>query len=181
VVGCSGVKNTSIDYAHGFDFGTIETFHYVDSPESNIQDNPLMADRVVNLIKKELGEAGLQEVEENPDLFVTYHFASEERRSFNTTSTGYGGYGGYWDDWGGWGPYDAFGGPMMTSSTTREYVYEEGTLVIDAYDPVEKKLVWRGMGTVNIKDKPDKQVQQVEQILASIGDKWDKIVAGQGT
>ena len=65
--------------------------------------------------------------------------------------------------------------------TTREYVYEQGTLVIDAYDATEKKLVWRGMGTVTVKDQPQKQVEQVEKILATLGDKWDKIVAGMGT
>ena len=69
---------------------------------------------------------------------------------------------------------------MMGSSVTREYSYEEGTLVVDAYDSKEKKLVWRGMGTVTVKDKPEKQVKQVENILEKLGEKWDKILAGNG-
>jgi len=69
---------------------------------------------------------------------------------------------------------------MMGSSTTREYSYEEGTLVIDAYDSKEKKMVWRGSGTVTVKDKPEKQVKQVENILKKLGKKWDKILAGKG-
>ena len=69
---------------------------------------------------------------------------------------------------------------MMGSSVTREYSYEVGTLIIDAYDSKEKKLVWRGWGTVTVKDKPDKQVKQIEKILKKLGSKWDKILAGKG-
>jgi len=140
----------------------------------------MMGDRVVSMIRQEMREGGLQEVQENPDLYVTYHFTSEERKQLSTTSMGMGGYGGYWGDWGGYGGYDAFGGPMMGSSVTREYSYEEGTLVVDAYDSKEKKLVWRGMGTVTVKEKPEKQVKQVENILKKLGKKWDKILAGKG-
>ncbi|MBW2510023.1 MAG: DUF4136 domain-containing protein, partial [Deltaproteobacteria bacterium] len=125
-------QKVNIDYAHDFDFNSINTFQYVDTEESNIKNNNLMADRVVGMIKKELREGGLQEVQENPDLYVTYHFMSQERKQLSTTGMGMGGYGGYWDGWGGWG--DPFGGSMMGTSTTREYSYEEGTLVIDAYD-----------------------------------------------
>jgi hypothetical protein len=171
-------QKVTIDYAHGFDWDGVETFQYVDTPDSNVQDNQMMADRVASMIRKEMREGGLREVEENPDLYITYHFTSEERKSYNTTSMGYGGYGGYWDGWGGWG--DPFGGPMMGTSTTREYSYEEGTLVIDAYDSKEKKMVWRGSGTVTVKDKPEKQIKQVDNILKKLGKKWDKILAGKG-
>jgi hypothetical protein len=170
-------QKVTIDYARDFDFESAQTFQYVDTDESNIQDNMIMADRVVSMIKKELREGGLREVEENPDLYVTYHFTSQERKSYSTTSMGYG---GYWDGWGGWDGYDAFGGPMMGSSTTQEYSYEEGTLIVDAYDSQEKKMVWRGSGTVTVKDKPEKQVKQVEKILAKLGSRWDKILAGKG-
>jgi opacity protein-like surface antigen len=173
-------QKVTIDYSRGFDWNGVETFQYVETPESNIKDNQIMADRVASMIRQEMREGGLREVEENPDLYITYHFTSEERKQLSTTSMGMGGYGGYWDDWGGYGGYDAFGGPMMGSSTTREYSYEEGTLVIDAYDSKEKKMVWRGSGTVTVKDKPEKQVKQVENILKKLGKKWDKILAGKG-
>ena len=173
-------QKVTIDYSRGFDWDAVETFQYVDTEESNIKDNQIMADRVASMIRQEMREGGLREVEENPDLYITYHFTSEERKQLSTTSMGMGGYGGYWDDWGGYGGYDAFGGPMMGSSVTREYSYEEGTLVVDAYDSKEKKLVWRGMGTVTVKDKPEKQVKQVENILEKLGEKWDEILAGKG-
>ncbi len=171
----ASAQKVNIDYAHGFDFSNANTFQYVDTEESNIKGNAMMADRVVSMIKQELTKGGMTEVQSNPDLYVTYHFTSQERRQLNTTHMGMGGYGGYWDDWGGWG-----GGPMMGTSTTREYTYEEGTLVIDAYDSKEKKMVWRGSGTVTIKGKPEKQIKQVDNILKKLGSRWDKILAGKG-
>ncbi len=170
-------QKVTIDYAHDYDFESIKTFHYVETKDSNIK-NQIMADRVTNMLKKELREGGATEVQSDADIFVTYHFTSEENTSYNTTSTGYGGYGGYGGGWGGYGGYGGMGG--MGSSTTYATTYTEGTLIIDLYDPETKKLVWRGTGTVTVKDKPEKQVKQVDKILKKIGAKWDKVTDGKG-
>jgi len=68
----------------------------------------------------------------------------------------------------------------MTTSTTSVNTYTDGTLVLDGYDAAEKKMVWRGTGTVTIKAKPEKQTQQIDKILAKMGNKWDKILKNQG-
>ena len=164
-------QKVTIDYAHDFDFGGIKTFQYADTKESDVKGNDIMAQRVVDMIKKELREGGLAEVQENPDIYVTYHFTTQDRTSYSTSNFGYGGYGG---GWGGWG----YGG--MGTSTTTAHNYTDGTLIIDAYDAKEKKMIWRGTGTVTVKAKPDKQIKQVENILTKIGKKWDKILHGQG-
>ena len=163
-------QKVNIDYAHEFDFDSVKTFQYVDTAESNVKGNQMMADRVTNMIKKELREGGLTEVQENPDIFVTYHFTTEDRTSYTTTNFGYGGYGGGWYGWGG----------GMGTSSTQQHNYTDGTLIIDAYDSTDKKMVWRGTGTVTVKAKPDKQIKQVENILEKIGKRWDKILHGQG-
>lgn len=162
-------QKITIDYAHDFDFESVKTFTYVDTVESNAS-NQIMADRVRDMILKELREGGLQQVESGGDLYVTYHYTSAENTQYNTTSFGYGGYGGGWYGWGG----------SMGSSTTTATTYTVGTLIIDAYEPVDKKMVWRGTGTVNVKRKPEKQIKQVENILTKIGKRWEKILAGQG-
>jgi hypothetical protein len=162
-------QKVTIDYAHDFDFDSLETFQYVETAETSA-GNQMMADRVTSMIVKELEEGGLQQVDSDPDLYVTYHYTSKENTTFNTTNFGYGGtWGGYY----GWG-----GG--MGSSTTTASTYEVGTLIIDAYDAAEKKMIWRGTGTVTVKSKPEKQIKQVDNILSKLGNKWDKIHAGQG-
>jgi hypothetical protein len=162
-----------IDYAHEYDFSQVKSFQYVEDPENKSND-PLMADRIVSLIKERLRDGGLEEVQENPDLFVTYHVTSRENQVLNTTHMGYGGYGGGWYGWGG-----GYGASIGSSSTTVS-TYIEGTLIIDAYEPVEKKLVWRGSGTVTVKAKPEKRARQVEKILDKLGHRWQKILRNQG-
>ena len=164
-------QKVTIDYAHDYDFDSIETFQYVNTEESNVQGNDIMENRVMSMIKKELREGGLREVAEDPDIYVTYHFTTQERTSYSTTNFGYGGYHGGWYGW---------GAPGMGTSTTQQYNYTDGTLIIDAYDGGEKKMIWRASGTVTVKAKPEKQVQQVQNILTKIGKKWEKILAGMG-
>lgn len=179
-VSCSSVKNATVDYAHDFDFADVKTFSYLDTPDSN-PPNQLLADRIEDLIKRELIDGGLTEVDTDPDIVVTYHVTAEDRTSYNTTSVGYGGYGGWGPGWGGYGRYGyGYPGMGMTTSTTYETTYTDGTLIIDAFDPETKKLVWRGTGTVTVKDDPQARSGQVEKILDAIGSKWEKILAGQG-
>ncbi len=166
-------QKVTIDYAHDFDFAAVKTFEYVETKDSNAQ-NQLMDERIKTAIVRELTEGGLRRVESDPDIFVTYHVTTEEQTSYTTTNMGYGGYGGYYGGWGG------YGGMGMGSTQTTAHNYTNGTLLIDAYEPDDKKMIWRGTGTVTVKSKPEKQTEQVNKILAKIGNKWDKILAGKG-
>ena len=170
-------QKVTIDYDHDFDFSGPETFQYVNTEESNA-DNPMMADRIESMIKAKMKAGGATEVTENPDLFITYHITTEQETSYTTTSFGYGGYGGGWGGYGRYG-YGGYGGSMGTSSTTARN-YTVGTLIIDAYEGNEKKMVWRATGQVTVKDKPENQIKQVEKIFNKIGKKWGKIMAGKG-
>jgi len=165
-------QKVTIDYAHDFDFEAVKTFQYVETKDSN-SASQLTDDRIKNAIIRELTEGGLKQVESDPDLFVTYHLTTQENTVYNTTSSGYGGYGGYGRGWGGWGG-------SMGSSTTTASTYTEGTMIIDGYEPGEKKMVWRGTGTVTVKSKPEKQSKQIDSILDKLGAKWDKILKNQG-
>ena len=162
-------QKITIDYAHDFDFSKVKTFKYVETKDTNAQD-PLMDGRLKSAIVRELTEGGLKEVDSGADVFVTYHLSSKENTVFNTTSFGYGGRG---RGWGGWG------GSMGTSTTTAS-TYTTGTLLVDAFEPEEKKMVWRGSGSVTLKQKPEKIAQQIDKVLAKMGQKWDKILKNQG-
>jgi len=164
-------QKVHIDYAHDYDFDTVKTFTYVNTEDSN-SENPLMAERIAALIQKEMKEGGLKQVDDGGDLYVTYHVTTQDRTSYTTTNFGYGGYGGGWGGWGGYGG--------MGTSTTQAHNYTDGTLIIDAYDKTDKKMVWRATGTITIKNKPEKQIKQVEKILTKIGKRWDKILHNQG-
>ena len=65
-------------------------------------------------------------------------------------------------------------------STTTATTYTEGTLIVDAYEPGENEMVWRGNGTVTLKSKPEKVSKQITKIMTKMGTKWRKILAEQG-
>lgn len=162
-------QKITIDYAHDFDFSSVETFQYVRTAESNAPDE-ITDNRIKNAIIRELFEGGLNSASSDPDLYVTYHLTSQENTVYNTTSFGYGGFHGGWGRWGG----------GMGTATTTASTYTEGTLIIDAYGPNEKKMIWRGTGTVTVKSKPEKQIKQIDKILDKLGKKLAKILAGKG-
>jgi hypothetical protein len=162
-------QKITIDYAKEFDFGKVKTFTYNPTDDTNSKD-PLMDGRIKDAIISQLKEGGLTQVDIGPDLYVTYHIATKDNTVYDTTTMGYGGYG---MGWGGWG-----GG--MATSTTTAMTYTEGTLIIDAYDSTDKKMVWRGTGTVTLKQNPEKVTKQIHKIVTKMGEKWAKILKKQG-
>jgi hypothetical protein len=161
-------QKITIDYAHDYDFEKVKTFAYQATKETDSKDE-LMDGRIKSAIIGELEEGGLQLVESDPDIYVTYHISPKDNTVYNTTNFGYGGYGG------GWG-----GGMGMGSSTTTATTYTEGTLVLDGYDAGDKKMIWRGTGTVTLKQKPEKQAVQIQKIMTKMGARWDKMLKNQG-
>lgn len=180
MAGPSIAQKITIDYAHDFDFEKVKTFTYVETKDSNA-GNDLTDNRLKAAIIREVTEGGAKQVDSNPDIYLTYHVTTEDNTVFNTTSYGYGGYGPGWGGYGRYGYGYGYGyGMGGMDTTTRTYTYTDGTLIIDAYNPTDKQLVWRGTGTVTLKAKPEKQAKQVDKILAKMGDKWDKILKNQG-
>ena len=163
----ASAQKVTIDYAHDYDFEAVKTFQYVESKDVKSSDQ-LMDGRIKDAIINGLVEGGLTQVESNPNIYVTYGLTTQKNAVYNTT-----GYGGFGLGWRGWGM-------GMGSSTTTESTYTEGTLIIDAYDAGDKKMVWRGTGTVTVKAQPQKVTQQIDKIIAKLAKKWNKILAGEG-
>lgn len=159
-------QTVTIDYAKEMDFSTLKKYQYVESKDTKAADD-LMNDRIVAALKAKLNEGGLQEVQDNPDILVTYHLAKRENRSYDTM--GFGGYGMGWGTWGG----------GTVNTTTVERTYTEGTLIVDAYKAGDKKLIWRGTGTVTVASKPEKRAKQIQKIFDKLGDKWKKILKNE--
>jgi len=162
-------QKITIDYAKAFDFDKVKTFVYTPTPDTNAKD-PLMDDRIKEAVLNKLKAGGLTEVEADPDIYVTYHVTTKDNTVYDTMSMGYGGYG---MGWGGWGM-------GMGSSTTVSTTYTDGSLIVDAYDSTEKKLVWRAVGTVTLKDDPAKVTKQIQKVIDKMGQKWAQILKKKG-
>jgi hypothetical protein len=63
----------------------------------------------------------------------------------------------------GFGPW-AFGG----SSTIDARTLVQGTLVVDMYDEKTKKMVWRGVATDTVSERPSKNTSMINTVLAQM-------------
>ncbi len=138
--------NVNYDYDREADFTRYATYGWIESDVSAADDNPLMHQRLIDAIDRQLAAKGLRQVDSDPDVHVTYHGESEDVVVLDRVS--------YYDGWYGW---DGVG-----VSTTRARTYEQGTLVVDIIDADQNRLVWRGIATDTVASSPDAQSRQIE-------------------
>jgi len=130
-IGCSSLK-VNVDYDPEFDFSTKESFAVVHHNKAG--EDTLFNDRMTDALEADLKiKAYIKAEKESADLIFVFHTNVESKTDIDTdyTMVGYGGYG--------------YGGHMV--ATTRTYQYNKGTLIVDALNPVDKKIVWRGIAT----------------------------------
>jgi len=146
---CSTLQ-TQVDYAEGYDFSKIKTFAVVHKVKEG--ESTLVADRITQAIKQTLKQKGLEEVPQlKADVVMLFHLNVQNKTEIYTDyqMVGYGRYGG------------------MVISTPRSYNYDEGKLIIDAYDPHKNKTVYRVVLTDEIKYKktPKERSEYVLEVV----------------
>ena len=113
-------------------FSQYKTYEWVPSEATNHPFYRQYVGEYVNyaLTKKK----SLQQVSasQNPDLYVTYHFTTQDVMDWQTYGYGFG------SGWGGWG----WGGPSYYQTRATPRVI--GFLTIDLIDARTRKIVWRG-------------------------------------
>ncbi len=50
--------------------------------------------------------------------------------------------------------------------------YEVGTLVVDLFDSSTKEVVWRGVATDTISDKPEKNIKETQKVIEEMFKKY---------
>ena len=153
-------QKTSHDFDKTANFAGFKTYAFKDGTKVG---QPLIDDRIVAALEKELATKGLTKSEANPDVIVVYHVAFDKEKDISTFSSGYGGgYGPYGYGWGGgWG---------STSSTTTVRDILVGTMVIDIADAKKNQIAWRGMGVkeVNTTANPEKRDKSINDAVQKI-------------
>lgn len=157
VVSAWGQK-VNVDFDKGTNFASFKTYTWTKGTPAT---NPLMDQRIIDGIDKQLAAKGLQKVEAsaNPDLVVLYHAAVGTETQLNTMNTG-----GY-----GWGY--RWGGGMGNSTTTVEKI-PVGQLTVDIGDAKAKKLLWMGNASDTLSDKPEKNEKKINNALEKMFKKF---------
>jgi hypothetical protein len=156
MAGCATTVSVATDFDRAVDFSRFHTFSFVGGhlTLNGIADegNTIVKDRIRNAVVAALGERGLAEASDHPDLVVGYWAGARTRTEIEGMPPYAPEMGPYWT--GGWW------GPGYTQWWTR--TYDEGTLVIDLVDAASHRLVWRAYARTEIKPPvDDKRVREI--------------------
>ena len=159
-IGCSTL-NVSVDYDDSFNFNKQKSF--VVKHKSKDGEDTLTNDRIISSLEADLELKNYKKVSlEEADLIFVFHLNIENKSDIQTTyqMMGFGRY--------------RYGG--ATISTTNTYNYTEGTLIVDALNPKNKKIVWRATATAELKEKktPKERTQYVNKIIKKLMSSFPK-------
>ncbi|WP_057938903.1 DUF4136 domain-containing protein [Algoriphagus resistens] len=164
VVGFAQVKS---DYDKEADFTVYKTYSFQGwQKDSDKQLNEFDKKRILDALKAEFDARGMTLVESDADAEVALYLVLDSKSS-TTAYTNFVGGMGYGPRW-GWGM--GVGGMGMATATTtyNEDDYTEGTLVVDMYDSTGKKLVWQGVMTSVVQEKPEKRDKTIPKKIKKL-------------
>jgi hypothetical protein len=156
---CAGAgalsAQTKVDYDHKVDFGKFKTFSLKAGTPAQ---TPFGQERLEEAVVAALTGKGWSKAAEGAgDVQVVTHAQYSTQKVADVTTFGYGGYPG----WYGWG------GSFGTSSVSVRDI-PMGTLILDIVDNSNNTLVWRGMASDTMVDKPEKMKKKVDKALAKM-------------
>jgi hypothetical protein len=144
------------DYDHAADFKSFKTYSWIKVDAGN----PLWIDRIRQEVDQQLTSKGLIKEDSESDIAVAALGRTRQEQSYTTFYDGIGG---------GWG-WRGFGN--MGTATTTVSESPVGTLTVDMFDVKSKKLVWRGIATESVSDKPEKNEKKLHDAVADLFKKF---------
>ena len=138
------------DYDASYDFSKVKRFAVVHKPKAG--ENPLVAKRIEEALYKVLERKGFKPSDpKNADLVFLFHTDVTNKTQIYTDyqMVGYGRYG------------------AMVVSSPRSYNYEEGRLIVDAYDPKRNGVVYRSevIDELRYKKTPQERRRYIDAVI----------------
>jgi len=167
LLGFHGFTQVKSDYDKEADFTGYKTYSFAGwQQDSDKLLNEFDKKRILDALKSEFDARGMTLVESGADAQVALYLVLDNKTS-TTAYTDFMGGLGYGPRW-GWGM--GVGGVGMGSATTTysEDDYVEGTLVVDLYDSEGKKLLWQGIITTVVQDKPEKREKTIPKKIKKL-------------
>jgi hypothetical protein len=151
------------DYDKNIDFSQYKTYSYGGwENDSDKILTPFDKKRITDAMVNELNARGMTYTQEDGQVVITLFIVVNQKTS-TTAYTNYNGSMGYRSRW-GWGY-----GSMGTATTTyNENDYLEGTFVVDMYDNTSKDLIWQGVITSVVTEKPEKREKTIPKKIKKL-------------
>jgi Domain of unknown function (DUF4136) len=138
------------DYNHAADFAQFRTYSWI-----QVEASPLWQDRIMQAVDGQLASKGWTKVPSGGDAAVSAFGSHKEKKTLETFYTGVG---GRWF-WRGWGP------GLATTTIEKTPI---GTVVVDIFDSHTERLVWRGIASDSLSEKPEKNEKKLEKNIAKM-------------
>jgi len=124
--GCGSVQ-VRHDYALGFDFNSLSSYQWHKKTNGTKVAPPqsLQSQRIEAALSNALAQHQLQEVKQNPDIWVLYAYRIEQRTEFRS----YPGFGFRYHD-----PFD---------HDIVAHAYEVGILSVEMVEPASQRVIWQ--------------------------------------
>ncbi len=154
------------------DFSQYKTLEFYGWTDGVVFKNLFTRELIEKAVQNEFERRDIKTVKKGEgDLIISLYIVTEERtETFTQTNANYIGGGGYYGGF-GYGGYYGYGpgygwGPTFVNSTatTGKKVYNDGTLIISAYDAKNKLLIWETVATKTINktsQTPEKDINIV--------------------
>jgi len=166
---CSSLK-VNYDMDQSVEFNQFKTFSFYPwDYKHGFQINEYDKETILIAIQDGMENKGYTYKKEGGDLVISLFVTLEGKTDYTAYTNHYGGWAGYG---GGWG-YSGFGygygyGPGYSSTTVSQSYYNQGTVIIDAFSAVSKKLVWQGIGSDNTEANLEKRDRTLPKKIAQV-------------
>jgi hypothetical protein len=138
------------DYNHSMDLSQYHTYSWLEVKAGD----PLWPDRIRAAVDSQLASKGWNKVPMG-DASVAAFGSTREQPRLQTFYTGFGG---------GW-RWRGFSDGISETTVDATPI---GTLVVDIFDTTTKKLVWRGVSSEALSDKPEKNEKKLEKAVGEM-------------
>jgi Domain of unknown function (DUF4136) len=143
-------QEVKTDYDHHANFSQYHTYYW----EKVQTTDPLWRGRIQDAVDHALQAKGWQREDNGGDVAIMAVGSAHNQREYQTFYNGLGGW-----RWGGFG-----------ETTTEAINYPVGSLVLDLYDAHNKNLIWRGVSSDSLSDKPEKNEKKLDKAVDKMFD-----------
>jgi hypothetical protein len=152
--GATFAQDVHYNFKAGTDFAKYHTYKWIALP-GNVPPDQLIDQEIKQSIDGQLAGKGLSKTDnDKADLYVGYQGAIDREKEWTAFGDGFG-------PWG-------FGGMGMATATSS--TIQNGTLVVDIYDPAAKQLVWSGQAvkTLSLSHNPQKNRERLDSAMKKL-------------
>lgn len=165
MVGANAQKVTT-DMDQSYDFSTIKTWMWIGMKEGSAELNDLDRKRMGNAFLAEFKDRKMVYQKEDADVAVSLFLVVSRETSTTAYTNGYGGTGYRYGRGGrGWS-----GGHATTTYSESDYL--KGTLVVDFYDVKSQELIWQGVASGSVTEKPEKREKSIPKAVSKLMKKF---------